>query len=332
MKRPPAAVVCVGDALIDEVRLDGRVQSFAGGGALNVAVALSRLGVSTALLADLGWDRPGQWLRSYLRWENVGLVPQSTVSITGLAISDRTNAEPSYSFGRFTGRRAIRIGPAAEACLADAKAVVVSSFAFGDGEQTGAIIEALSRASGLRVLDPNPRPALVADVAGYARGLEQAARYADLVKLSTEDVALLYGRSAEEVAHRYFALGVPSVVVTLGADGAAAYSARGASATVAAARIDGEVLDTMGAGDAAIAAIVARIVATGVPTTDTGWSDVLGFAMIAAAITCRRVGAASAVPTLTDVMGTTSVTGAPPTSPDVVTFPGDTARPGHRVT
>jgi fructokinase len=58
------------------------------------------------------------------------------------------------------------------------------------------------------------------------------------------------------------------------------------------------VVDTIGAGDTAHAALLARLYALGVLSRDgladldsEGWRDVLGFAARAAALTCSRAGA-----------------------------------------
>jgi sulfofructose kinase len=79
----PARVVCIGiatlDAIVEVERLPGHDErtpatdsALAGGGvAATAAVALARLGVATALIARVGADRSGRWIRDDLEAEGV---------------------------------------------------------------------------------------------------------------------------------------------------------------------------------------------------------------------------------------------------------------------
>jgi fructokinase len=60
--------------------------------------------------------------------------------------------------------------------------------------------------------------------------------------------------------------------------------------------LPGDILDPMGAGDATVAAIAYRLLRHGWPATARAWRDTLSTAMTAAALTCRRHGAATATP------------------------------------
>jgi fructokinase len=57
------------------------------------------------------------------------------------------------------------------------------------------------------------------------------------------------------------------------------------------AALPGPIVDTMGAGDASLASVVADVVRQGRPTDAEGWSRVLDRAMLVAAATCRSEGA-----------------------------------------
>src|SRR6266545_3416321 len=85
-------IVICGEALIDLVptRTGDAYEARPGGGPLNVAVGLGRLGVDVALLARLAADRLGRVLREHLRASRVGLdliVPSAaptTLAVLGL--------------------------------------------------------------------------------------------------------------------------------------------------------------------------------------------------------------------------------------------------------
>lgn len=140
--------------------------------------------------------------------------------------------------------------------------------------------------------DPNIRPALLdSRDATRARVLHLAAR-ADLVKLSIEDAAWLWpGLSPESVVALLLDAGVSLVAITLGGEGALA-ATRGVRVLVAAPAVP--VVDTVGAGDAFMAALVHRVL--GDPgllkaTTHVQLEDAIRFAVDAAAVTVQRPGA-----------------------------------------
>jgi fructokinase len=100
--------------------------------------------------------------------------------------------------------------------------------------------------------DPNVRPALMGARAAAAAQAERCVALSDVVKASDEDLAWLYpGARPGEVAARWLRLGPAVVFVTLGARGAHAFTAAG---RVAGAPVPAKVVDTVGAGDAFMAA------------------------------------------------------------------------------
>lgn len=295
------AVVCIGDGIVDQVNSGGTSRRFPGGAALNLAVAVRRLGLSSALLADIGWDADGQWVRSFLRAEGVRVLSHPTVSFTAVAVSDRVQGEPTYSFSRFSDRRRIRFRPDALDAIRDAAAVAVNSYALWDDDQAASLREALSGARGLRVVDPNPRAGRLGEKESYIRNFEGVARSSQLVKLSCEDIRVLYEGDVDDIVLRLLILGVNTIFLTRGAGGASIYSASGVTAHVEAAKLDGDVVDTMGAGDASLAALIARILSHGMPPDSSGWAVYLRYAMLAAGITCRHLGGANATPMARDL-------------------------------
>ena len=80
---------------------------------------------------------------------------------------------------------------------------------------------ALRAAAGLVVVDPNPRPNLIADMEDYRAGAERAIAVASLVKLSDEDASLLYDDLPVRSRPALLALGAETVLFTHGSDGAA---------------------------------------------------------------------------------------------------------------
>lgn len=288
-------VVVIGDALVDELRDDRGVREFVGGAALNVAVGLARLGVPAALIAMVGDDEPGARIREFL--SDFGIELFATVAPHGSsrAVSIRSGSgEPVYSFNDAAKARSIRLGDAERRAMTDAAMIVVSGFPFDDVRQTRELARAVEASAAPLVIDPNPRTGMLADRAAFVRGFEALAARATLVKVGDEDADLLYGRPLEALRARLIDLGADAVLATKGAHGADV-EAGGLVVTRPVSTLAGRIVDTMGAGDAALAAAVTTLV-EGVPDDAAAWGGLLQRAMDVAAATCRSEGALLRVP------------------------------------
>lgn len=88
----------MGDASVDVVTDEtGLTSRYAGGAALNVAVGTRRLGMSSTLVAPIGRDDAGLWLREHLRAYRVGLLEAPGAVSTGIATSVRVAGQPVAS-------------------------------------------------------------------------------------------------------------------------------------------------------------------------------------------------------------------------------------------
>jgi fructokinase len=291
------SVLSIGDAIIDAVELSpGVIEYFPGGAALNLAVGIARLGLTSQLATRFGADRYGFLIERCLREEHVQIFNAPNVDFTGIASSSRRNGEPAYEFTPSMFRRRIAFTGQVLRAIGEASAVAVNSFPFDDARQTDALVTALRTASGLVVVDPNPRPRLIADMAAYREGAEKVMEVASLVKLSDEDVDLLYGGDQAEAVARLFGLGVATVLLTHGAKGASLRTKSGLSASVGIAAQTKPVMDTMGAGDATLATVIAFFLRHGMPGSPDGWRLCLDEAMRVAAATCASAGGSLRVP------------------------------------
>jgi len=280
--------VAIGDGILDVIERDGAASTrHAGGAALNLAVGLARLGADSALVASVGHDPAGFWLREYLRRSRVRLVETPTVEFTGVATSIRINGEPKYTFTAPMHRRRINFTHETHAEITGADAVVVNSFPLDNAAQTEMLAHSFAAARGLRVVDPNPRPAIVADPAAFRAGFETLVPHSDLVKISDEDADFLYGEPVDDVAARILGLGTRAVFVTRGSQGASYLSDQGAPVDVAIAQLPGPIVDTLGAGDASLATLVHGLLQS---TGEVDVTPILERAMRVAAATCRAPG------------------------------------------
>jgi len=284
-------VVAIGDAVVDVLEEpDGSRQRHPGGAALNTAVGLSILGHTVVQIAAVGRDRDGFWLERNLREHRVRLVRSRSCDFTGVATSRRVDGEPSYTFNAALVRRRLAPPESAHHLVADASAVVVNSYPFDDEAQVDALCSTLEHATGIRVLDPNPRDALVRDPAAYRSGFERTLAHVGLVKVSDQDLGLLYDASEADAVQRIGACGPSTVLLTRGARGATLLRSGRPDLHADVADSPSPVVDTLGAGDATLAAFVSRLLRLGTDPADDDLDDALRFAMAVAAETARHHG------------------------------------------
>jgi fructokinase len=289
--------VSIGDGIIDAVELEtGAVSDVPGGAALNLAVGLARLGLASGLVTRFGADRHGFVIARYLREEGVRILNPPNVDPTGVAFSRRRNGEPNYEFSPAMFRRRIVFSDDVLQAIGAAEAVAVNSFPFDDARQTDTLVAALKEARGLVVVDPNPRPRLIADMPAYRQGAERAMAQAALVKMSDDDTGLFYGGDRTAVLARLFDLDVETVLLTHGNAGASLHMCSGAAVSVGIARMSRPIVDTMGAGDASLATVIAFILRQGLPAGTEAWRRCLKEAMQVAAATCAAPGGGLRLP------------------------------------
>lgn len=297
-------VVC-GEALWDlfgsetgpgALRFDARI----GGSPFNVAVGLARLGQASALFTGLSRDRLGVRLREALTREgvNTALLAAKDAPTTLSVVDVGEDGSPSYAFyGDGAADRSLAAGDLPE--MSDA----VSGLHFGSyslvADPTGETLLALARREAGRrliTLDPNVRTTVEPDLDRWRRRVSAFVEAADIVKVSAEDLEILYpGVEPAEIAQAWRKAGAKLVVVTYGTGGAEAFTGR-ARVHVPAKSI--EIVDAVGAGDTFQAALIAALAETGCLSNEAvqaldsdGLARLLGFAMAAAAITCTRRGA-----------------------------------------
>lgn len=294
---PPAPdgrlrVTVIGDVLVDELVYEDGALRVAGGSGLNVAIGLRVLGVPVSLIAMVGDDAEGDFLRSHLDRYGVEFLPTLTPLGTGVAQSERVDGEPRYVFTAPMRDRRIGFDAAQRRAIRSAGAVAISGFPLDNEEQRELLADALKDSAGVVAIDPNPRAGMLRDAAEFARGLERLGDTASLLKLGADDAQLLYQgalpAALQELRARY-----RHVVATEGASGATVYVGD-RSAHVPSRAAPGAVVDAMGAGDAVFATMLAEIAAAGLEHVD--WSLALKRAMRVAAATLAHPGALLRLP------------------------------------
>lgn len=296
-------VVC-GEALIDLVPVPaGDEQAYlprAGGSSYNVAIGLARLGAATGYLGRVSTDHFGRLLRDRLVANGVDCTyaSEGDEATTLAVVHLEPGHEPQFAFyGEGTADRLL-LEADLPALGDDVTALHFGSISLIREPGASTYETLMRRESGQRVLslDPNVRPSLIPDRTAYVERLEGWLGLVDLVKVSRADLGWLYpALSPDEAARRWRALGPSLVVVTRGEEGATAFTAAG---VVDVAGTPVEVADTVGAGDAFTAGLLAWLDEQGRLGRDSlgrlegaALAACLTFANEVAARTCTRAGA-----------------------------------------
>jgi len=301
------SVVVCGEALVDLIPArcgdEAGYVPRAGGSPYNVAIALARLEAPTAFLGRISTDVLGERLTRHLAANGVDLsyVRRSTEPTTLAFVHVEEGREPSYSFYREgTADRALSPDDVPPALPGDVRALHVGlgSITLEVEPAASTLRSVMEREHGARIVsfDPNVRPQLIDDPDAYGELLAGWLPRVDLAKVSRADLGWLHpGDEPEAIARRWLGLGVGLVVVSLGPDGALAVWPGGS------ARVPGihvEVADTVGAGDAFTAGLLASLRARDLldrqrleRLSSADAIDVLTYASRVAAITCTRIGA-----------------------------------------
>jgi fructokinase len=294
-------IALLGEALIDFTSTGPLAfQGHPGGSPFNSAVACARLGQPTGFLTQISRDLFGEALIEHLRANGVDLrfVLRSDAPTT-LAFVEHAPGTNRYAFLR-NGAADAGWAPRPLPELPPETAFLHFGSISLLQEPAASSIEATVAANAGRkiiVLDPNVRPSLIPDLAGYRERFARWLTRTDLMKLSDEDVELLApGLSPARAAEQWLAAGPSAVVITYGASGAILHRRGAAPLEVSAPAV--AVVDTIGAGDTFTAGLSVALAQRDVSRAeqlrslpDVTWHDILRFAASAAALNCTRAGA-----------------------------------------
>ncbi|RXZ81728.1 carbohydrate kinase [Paenibacillaceae bacterium] len=309
-------VVAIGEALVDLTPFGVSEQGHAvfeanpGGAPSNVLAALGKLGKKTAFIGKVGSDAFGRQLASTMEVSDIdrtGLVMDNEAPTTLACVHLDEQGERSFSFYRNPGADLLLQPGEVNTELIDRTNI----FHFGSVSLSGepsrsATLRAVTHAERKNKLisyDPNWRPLLWNDANEARSMILQGMKYADIVKISDEELAFITGEEDVALASEflYNRYRIPYLFVTLGERGCV-YTLKGVSGFVPAFQV--EAVDTTGAGDAFMAAILYQIL------TYQGQLDVLTmtnmeqcvkFACAAGALAATKRGGIPAMPAQEDI-------------------------------
>lgn len=261
-----------------------------GGSPANVACGLALLGRDVTLLTQLADDPSGRLIEAHLKGAGVrialGGAPARTPSAV-VGLDDRGRATYTFDIAW-----TLEGGDPADASPSHVHIGSIAAVTAPGADTVLAETERL-RDRATVSYDPNVRPELMGEHTEAVARVERCVALSDLVKASDEDLAWLYpGEDPQTVAARWLALGPAVVLVTRGADGSLALTRRD---TVAVGAPPVSVVDTVGAGDSFMSAVLDAL--AGQDRTTLGalsaeeLAGLLARAGAAAAVTVSRAGA-----------------------------------------
>lgn len=268
-KFPKIQAATAGEALIDLIRNpDGRFEPCIGGAVYNLTRALARQGIATLYLNPLSRDRFGRQLADGLAQDGVHLAaPEPVQEVTSLAVvSVDENGHPDYAFYREgVADRATGAMQLTRACAeaSGLQLVCTGALALSPADASTYLpwLSAQRQAGKLVVIDANLRPSVMPDLKLYRSHVLTTLQYADVIKVSDEDLqhlALPGSAPLEQALHLLRTSCASFVALTRGADGASLLTRHG---EVFHARENGAlaIIDTVGAGDCFLAGLVVAL-------------------------------------------------------------------------
>lgn len=296
-------IVVVGESLIDVGAGPDGLNETVGGSPLNVAVALGRLEVPVLLITETGNDERSVRILNHLAASEVEVLASPISSgrtpTSSVLLDDGTESDQDVLY------EIDLTWDLPHTDLPDCDALHIGSLATVLEPGRDTVLDLVEQAWARDVFvsyDPNVRAGhLTEHDHDQAWGdIESLANRAQLVKLSEQDIDFLHpGADPDQIA-RSLLTGEATelVILTRGPRGATAFTAEH-EVSVPSPQV--EVIDTVGAGDAFTAAVLAALFETdsfghfgpGVPSDEPRLEALLYAATEAAGISCARPGAAA---------------------------------------
>lgn len=301
-------LVC-GEALFDlfvdhsQSKLPREIQfkAVAGGSPFNVAVGLSRLGTPSALMTGVSTCFLGQQLRQVLEAEGVStnyLVSLDAATTTLSVVAVNEQGIPSYCFYGHTGADRHVRPEALPALGSEIRGIHLGSYSLVVSPTSDSLYQLVSNAGQelLITLDPNVRLNVEPSLEVWRQKIDAFAQKAHIIKVSEEDLALLYpGANLEAIAQGLLNERCRLVFLTQGERGVTLFTRHHGQWSRPARPIT--PVDTVGAGDTFQAALITYLLEQGFDhpaaldaLTPAHLEALLRFALEASALTCLRSG------------------------------------------
>lgn len=281
-----------------------------GGAPCNFLAALCKYGCTAAFLGKVGADAFGDLLLSTLGALGIrtdGVVRDPEVFTTLAFVTIDSQGERQFSFARKPGADTRLTFEECRLALIDqARAFHFGTLSLTDEpsrEATYRAVDYAKRGGKLITFDPNLRLPLWDRPERAREEILWGLRQADIVKLSDEETAFLWGCGAREGAEKLLEeFGVKLAFVTMGAQGSF-YANAGASGY--APTLSVKAVDTTGAGDIFGGSAVSQVLKLGKDPAALSREElayIAAFASTAATLSTRAYGGITSIPDYQEVL------------------------------
>ncbi|WP_297007038.1 carbohydrate kinase family protein [Prevotella sp.] len=292
-------VIGIGETMLDIIFKNGKpIEAVPGGSTFNGIVSLGRAGVKTVFVSETGNDRVGEYVRDFLRDNNVDTsainVFQETKSPVSLAFLDKDN-NADYIFYR--DQKHDHMDFAYPDIQKDDIVVFGSFYAVNPAlrPQVSGLLEYARQRGAIIYYDVNFRKAHQADVMKVTPNLIDNLEYADIVRGSKEDFEVLYKKdSAERVYRAETLFYCKRFIYTDGPNPVSVFSNNGFHKEYAMPKT--ETVSTIGAGDNFNAGFIYGMIKYGVTRDDVEqglseevWDKLIATATAFSADCCKDI-------------------------------------------
>ena len=285
--------------MLDIIFKNGKpIEAVPGGSTFNGIVSLGRAGVKTVFVSETGNDRVGEYVRDFLRDNNVDTsainVFQETKSPVSLAFLDKDN-NADYIFYR--DQKHDHMDFAYPDIQKDDIVVFGSFYAVNPAlrPQVSGLLEYARQRGAIIYYDVNFRKAHQADVMKVTPNLIDNLEYADIVRGSKEDFEVLYKKdSADRVYRAETSFYCKRFIYTDGPNPVSVFSNNGFHKEYAMPKT--ETVSTIGAGDNFNAGFIYGMIKYGVTRDDVEqglseevWDKLIATATAFSADCCKDI-------------------------------------------
>jgi fructokinase len=308
-----AKLISIGEALIDQVKQGVKlIGKFTGGAPTNVAAMVANLGQSSVLLTKIGDDDEGKMILETLR--------QLGVETNHIKVTDAHDTTVAKVQVDKKGQRTFTFDRRNAADLFLTKEDIDPSiFEAGDILHFGSVnlVPSLSRKAHefaidlakknnlILSFDPNLRFNLWPNPLALREAVKEFMLGVDIFKVTEEELNFIFPDiSIEAAIEKVFQARITWLILSKGDQGLVAYQAKQKPIIIKGNKV--KAIDTTGAGDALIGALLTKILSAGITkaklaTSALKMKEYLSFANDVAALSTTKSGAIESFPSQDDL-------------------------------
>ena len=320
----PSQVICVGEALVDQISTnsDGVCKNYLGGAPANVACALSKLGIATAFIGSLGDDKFGKKFLNLFRELAINSqfiqidknFPTRIIKVFVDKNGDRSfagfaNSQNFFADEMLDGKLIESNKIMLHNLLKDAKYLITGTNLLASEKSSEALLTLINNASNSDisiVIDANWRDIFWHNskdssqfvIKDQVQKIKKFLSKADILKLSHEEANLFFDDDNPCQISKSLSKN-PDVIITNG-EKPISWFIDGIQDVTQVSKAS-RIIDTTGAGDSFLAGLISQFLSQNVNFTQKTLGNHIQFASTCGLITCLGEGAIEPQPSVRQI-------------------------------